>query len=55
MPPSKDDVARDLIRWHFLVDPEIKAIYRVVSPNEAAEGEPIKLLEVVGGHEARAT
>jgi predicted ATP-binding protein involved in virulence len=46
MLPSKDDVADELIRWHFLAAPETREIYRIFSPNEAAEGEPIKLLEV---------
>jgi hypothetical protein len=45
---SKEDVARRLIDWHFQVEPELKAIYRIVVQNEDAPGEPIKLLEVNG-------
>lgn len=48
MLPSKDDVADELIRWHFVAAPETREIYRILSPNEDSEGEPIKLLEVLG-------
>ncbi len=44
--PSKDAVAQELIEWHFSVAPDILEIYRIVSDNEDAPGEPIKLLEV---------
>lgn len=37
-----------LIDWHFLIEPEMTAIYRIISTNEDAAGEPIKLLEVNG-------
>jgi hypothetical protein len=43
---KKDEVAKRLIDWHFRIEPEITAIYRIISPNEDAAGEPIKLLEV---------
>lgn len=43
---DKDDVARRLIDWHFQVEPEITKIYRILSPQEDAPEEPIKLLEV---------
>ena len=43
---TKDDVARDLMRYHFRVEPQLVTIYRIKSRDEDAEGEPIKLLEV---------
>jgi hypothetical protein len=43
---EKDDVARDLIRHHFTVEPELQAVYRIMSANETSPDEPIKLLEV---------
>jgi hypothetical protein len=43
---NKDEVAKRLIDWHFLIEPEITVIYRIISPNENIAGEPIKLLEV---------
>ncbi|HEU4408949.1 MAG TPA: hypothetical protein VFS43_27060 [Polyangiaceae bacterium] len=45
---DKDEVARRLIDWHFRIEPELQVIYRIVSPNEDATEEPIKLLEVSG-------
>jgi hypothetical protein len=42
----KNEVAEDLIHWHFQVDAGIKEIYRIISANEDARDEPIKLLEV---------
>ena len=43
---NKDQVARDLIAWHFQMEPEITKIYRVQAEHEDREDEPIKLLEV---------
>jgi hypothetical protein len=43
---DKDDAARDLIQHHFAVEPELRAVYRIMSANEASADEPIKLLEV---------
>jgi hypothetical protein len=43
---DKDEVAASLIAWHFRIEPELRAIYRIMSANEDAAGEPIKLLEV---------
>lgn len=45
---EKDAVAASLIAWHFSIEPEMVAIYRFISANEDAVGEPIKLLEVNG-------
>lgn len=42
----KNEVAKRLIDWHFEIEPEMLKIYRILSPNEDAAGEPIKLLEV---------
>jgi hypothetical protein len=43
---KKDEVAESLIAWHFRIEPELRAIYRIISADEDAAGEPIKLLEV---------
>lgn len=43
---EKDEVAASLIAWHFRIEPELRAIYRIISANEDVPGEPIKLLEV---------
>ena len=43
---AKDDAARRLIEWHFDVEPDLREVYRILSENEDADGEPIKLLEV---------
>jgi hypothetical protein len=43
---SKDNVAMDLAQAHVSAEPGIKSVYRLLSPNEDDEGEPIKLLEV---------
>ena len=43
---EKDGVAASLIAWHFLIEPELYAIYRIISANEDVAGEPITLLEV---------
>ncbi|HET9956156.1 MAG TPA: hypothetical protein VFQ61_16730 [Polyangiaceae bacterium] len=44
--PEKDEIARVLARAHRDVEPTITRIVRIVGPNEADGGEPIKLLEV---------
>jgi len=44
--PNKEQVAEELIRWHFQVEPGLIAVYRIISDNEDAPEEPIKLLEV---------
>jgi hypothetical protein len=55
---EKDDAAHRLIAWHFEVEPELREVYRILSEDEDAQGEPIKLLEVneatvaTGGFEA---
>jgi hypothetical protein len=43
---TKDDVAKELITYHFHVEPELMAVYRFKSNDEEASDEPIKLLEV---------
>jgi len=44
--PTKDEVAKKLIRWHFQLAPDMRDIYRFITPDEDRPGEPIKLLEV---------
>ena len=46
MRPSKKDAAERLIAWHFEVEPERLEVFRIVSDDEDAPDEPIKLLEV---------
>jgi hypothetical protein len=46
MPPSKDQVARELIDAHFRVEPALSRIYRIRSDKEEDPLEPIKLLEI---------
>jgi hypothetical protein len=43
---SKDEAARRLIEQHFRVEPYLREVYRILSENEEAPDEPIKLLEV---------
>ncbi len=43
---TKDEVVRELVQWHFQVEPDIQQIFRIVAENENAPDEPIKLLEV---------
>lgn len=43
---EKDKVAKSLIDWHFRIEPELREVYRIISADEDADGEPIKLLEV---------
>jgi hypothetical protein len=44
--PKKDAVAQVLIDWHFKIEPELTAVYRILAKNEDGAEEPIKLLEV---------
>jgi len=46
MMPTKDEIARKLINWHYQVEPEITEVYRFIAPDEDNPHEPIKLLEV---------
>jgi hypothetical protein len=46
MPPTKDEAVRELVEWHFGVEPELEQVIRIVAESENAPGEPIKLLEV---------
>jgi len=44
---SKDAVVETLAKAHFMVNPAIEKIFRVIAPGrETDESEPIKLLEV---------
>jgi predicted ATP-binding protein involved in virulence len=55
--PAKDAAAEHLSRWHFLAEPGIQEIHRILAPREVVEEEPIKLLEVVASrrHTAELT
>lgn len=46
MAGTKDDATRELVEWHFRVEPELQQVLRIVGENEEAADEPIKLLEV---------
>ena len=43
---NKNQVAEELIRWHFEVEPGLVRVYRIMAEDEDAPDEPIKLLEV---------
>ncbi|MCA9527713.1 MAG: hypothetical protein KC549_15600 [Myxococcales bacterium] len=42
MDERREQAVRDLVAWHFKVEPELREVYVLVG----AEGEPIRLLEV---------
>jgi hypothetical protein len=44
--PNKEQVATELIRAHFKVEPHLTEVWRILGDNEASPSEPIKLLEV---------
>lgn len=44
--PTKDEVVTTLAARHFRVEPDLSRVVRIVSANENAPDEPIKLLEV---------
>jgi hypothetical protein len=44
--PTKDEVVTSLAAQHFRVEPDLSRVVRIVSPDENAPDEPIKLLEV---------
>ncbi len=44
--PTKDETVRTLAAAHFRVEPDLSRVVRIVSADEDAPGEPIKLLEV---------
>ena len=43
---EKDEKARELVEWHFEVEPDLVEVFRIISDDEANPAEPIKLLEV---------
>lgn len=43
---EKDEKARELVEWHFEVEPDLVEVCRIISDDEANPAEPIKLLEV---------
>lgn len=44
--PTKDEVVRTLAALHFRIEPDLSRVVRLVSANEDAADEPIKLIEV---------
>lgn len=55
MKPSKKESADNLIAWHFQIEPDLLEVYRIVSDNEGAPEEPIKLLEINAATPASGT
>jgi hypothetical protein len=49
MRKSRIDTARYLAEAHFRVEPNLKRVILLTSPNEDDPREPIKLLEIVEG------
>lgn len=49
MDKSKDQMAEELAKAHYRGGMLVHQIFRLVSPNEGASGEPVKLLEVTPG------
>ena len=43
---TKDDAAKALIDWHFEIERDLEEVFLLVTDNESAPDEPIKLLEV---------
>ena len=43
---TKEDAAKTLIDWHFEIEPGQEEAFHVLSDDENAPDEPIKLLEV---------
>lgn len=43
---NKDEAAALLIEWHFHIEPHLREVFRILSDNENADGEPIKLLAI---------
>ncbi len=46
MESDKDRAARQLIEWHYEVEPELELVYRIFAENEDDPDEPIKLIEI---------
>ncbi len=42
---TKNETARELVEWHFRVEPDLKQVLRIFADAEDAPDEPIKLLE----------
>jgi hypothetical protein len=49
MDEHKLEAAREMARAHAEIDPDVKQIFLLESPDEGDPEEPIKLLEVVEG------
>jgi hypothetical protein len=53
--PDKDAAAKDLVNHHFAVEPDLRAVYRILGEDETAAREPIKLFEINGATVATGT
>lgn len=45
-PIEKDRIARELANFHAAQEDSVRQIFRLVSQNEDADSEPVKLLEI---------
>ncbi len=52
---TKEEAARELARYHFLLDSSMTSIFRIFSPNEEDTNEPIKLVEVTPNSDETGT
>jgi hypothetical protein len=43
---DKDRAARELVEWHYQIEPGLELVYRVLSDDEDNPKEPIKLVEI---------
>ena len=43
---TKEEAVRELVEWHYKVDPNMTEVIRFLSPNEESADEPISLLDV---------
>jgi len=43
---TKEDAARELVEWHYQVDPRMTEVLRMFTPNEDDPRQPISFLEV---------
>ena len=46
MPLTREEAVRELVEWHYEVDPNMTEVIRLFSENEDDPKEPIKFLEV---------
>lgn len=46
MPLTREEAVRELVEWHYEIDPNMTEVIRLFSENEDDPREPIKFLEV---------